>query len=377
MQNSIEPFRQAAAAIVARIGPTDAKAIELWADSPGLSGYWDGSKLVAITSGALSLDATFVFAEAMRLGASSIEVVVLEGRRSQLHLDTARLLASAFASQLDCFEIEAQVSLATAPESVLVCEPGQFLAVAEGLSGNSPPRVEAPEGFVGDLALRFGEPFLEHLGLAFAKFDSSSGCWMPGVSAAENELIDLSMGDRDLGMVLRSTRNVIDSRRRNDAFGRFRNSLLSRWLGERMMAEPWVVGASSLRRLDVYRDGYLGANPFSDLSRTGGGFWGVSEDFNDFLIAEIPDGDNPLLLGVAGTIDLGVVVRTAEVAANLRTSYPGLKSAVVLGGESYFAPYLVKWSSRLRAKGAVVVLASSWRDSANLEVIENGLQRAD
>ncbi len=377
MQNSVEPFSQAVAAIVARIGLKDAKAIEHWIAEPGIMGYWDGSRLLAITSGALALDATFLLAEAMRLGASSIEVVVIEGRRSRLHLDRARLLAGAFASQLGSFEIDVQVSLATSPESVLACEASDFLAVVEGFNDRSQPSVEVPDGFGRDLALRFGEPFLEHLGLAFAKFDAPSGRWMPGVSAAENELLDLSMGERDLGAVLRSTRTVIDSRRHHDSFGRFRNSLLSRWLGERLMAEPQVVGASGLSRLDVYRDGYLGANPFSDLSRTGGGFWGVSDDFNDFLLAEMSEGGNPLLLGVAGTLDLGVVVRTAEVAANLGTRHRGLRSAVVLGGESYFAPHLLKWSSRLRTKGAVVVLASSWRDSVNLEVIENGLQRAD
>ena len=372
MQKSIEPFSQAAAALAMRIGPKDATTVQLGSHQAGLVSYWDGSRLFAVVSPSVDLDATRIVTAALSLGARNVEVIVVGASRSREGASRAELLGGALALQLSCFAFDTSVAIARSIKDVVAVTPAESLVVTPFVAGDLPVEMDVPSELRASAVLRFGEWYLEHLGLPFAKLDTQSGLWMPGVSSPENELLSLSMGEVAPEALALSARKVIASRRAKDAFGRFRSSLLSRWLGERLYNEPEAIGARAMMRVDVYRQGHLGVNPFSDLARTSGGFWGASQEYNDFLLAEMGDG-TLVLLGVAGTLDPGVVVRTAEVTCQLRQRYAELRSAVVLGADGQYASHLVNLSDHLQLPSTVLVIASSWRDSPKLEVVGDGL----
>ena len=349
-----EAFDTVAAAIVAARGADDARKVVVAPGRAGFAVYAGASGLHAVLSPAQPLDATGLLLHALRAGAERIRVSVLALASGARLRSQAEALAGVLAFQLSCFSLESSVELVlSATESVPV-EARPTLEARIGTPELGALEVAMPHREA--LVSRYGLTFLEHLGIPYAKVQDGPLRLRPGVSEAENELLEAAdPALQRLASTLEHVRATIQEKRTSGGYGPIAVELRSRWLASELLSQPEVLEAESLERVDVVRFGALGAFPFGDLAPIKGGFWGTTRDAEDFLLAANRKG--AVLWGIAASMDPGVVVRAAEVAATLEPRMPGIEVALAVSTRGIAVPYLKEMAALAKGGAKVVVLS--------------------
>ncbi|MDA8262437.1 MAG: hypothetical protein M0Z47_06360 [Actinomycetota bacterium] len=349
-----EAFDRVAAAIVAARGADDARKLVVAPGRAGFAMFTSGSVLHAVLSPAQPLDATGLLLHAVRAGAERISVSVLALQTGARLRSQAEALAGVLAHQLSCFNLDTTVELVpSASESI----PAEARPTLEARVG--PPDLAGPEDawlHREDLVSRYGQMFLEHMGIPYAKVEGEPPRLRPGVSEAENELLEAAdPRSEHLNATLERVRTTIQEKRTSGGYDPIAVELRSRWLAAELLSQPEVLGAESVERVDVVRFGARGVYPFGDMSPVRGGFWGTTRDAEDFLLARA--GDRAVLWGVAASMDPAAVVRAAEVAATLSPRVPGVEVALAISTRGLAIPYLSELAALARHGAGVVVLS--------------------
>ena len=366
-----DSFGQTASAMASLVAGHTVAKVERGSQSTTSAVYGAGTRRIFVLSPTLALDATRVLLLSLAESADRVDVVVLSGHRARRHLARAELFARVIASQLSRFELEWTVFLATSATELKVVEPKMTLDVAV-VSTVLNLEHDLSVVHAASVTSRFGETFLEYKGLPYAKLDSQTNSLGAGVSFAENEFLELHRSDADLNRRLDSIRSTIDIQKTTYIYSSIATSLKSRAMGEELLSRPELIGATTLKRVDVFRSGFRGSDPFSDLAVHRGGFWGIAKDFGDFLLAEFPSGE-VVLLGVAAGLAPGIVAQTQEVSWHLSSQIQGLKSGLVVGPKTREIPYLLDLASRAKALNHVFVATSSPDGELSVEVVNNGI----
>ncbi|MDA8116413.1 MAG: hypothetical protein M0000_03310 [Actinomycetota bacterium] len=364
-----EAFDRVAAAIVAARGADGAQKVPVAPGRDGYAVFTSASGLYAVLSASQPLDATGILLHAIRSGAKRANVSVLALQQGSRLRAQAETLAGVLAYQLSCFNLDFSVELVLSSSESIAVSPAPSLEVGIGVPVDRGVDLALTHG--GVLVSRYGETFLEHMGIPYAKVEGEPPRLRPGVSEAENELLEAAdPASARLGETLEQVRGVIHEKRTGGGFGPLSVELRSRWLAEQLLAQPDVLGAESLERVDIVRFGVRGAYPFGDMSPTKSGFWGTSRDVEDFLLAR--GNGRYVLWGVAAAMDPGVVLRAAEVAATLESELPGLSLGVAVSTKGLAIPYLTDLAGLARGGAAVVALSEPASGSLIAEVVRNG-----
>ncbi len=364
-----EAFDRVAAAIVTARGGDGARKVAVAPGRDGYAVFANASGLHAVLSATQPLDATGILMHAVRSRATRADVSVLALQPGSRLRAQAEALAGVLAHQLSCFNLDYSVELVLSSSESIPVSSASGLQATIGLP--TPRGVDPAWTNGGAPVSRYGETFLEYLGIPFAKLEGQPPRVRPGVSEAENELLEAAdPASERLGSTLEEVRAVIHQERARGGFGPIAAGLRSRWLAERLLSQPEVLGAGSLQLVDVVRFGARGVYPFGDMTRTKGGFWGMSRDAEDFLLAR--GNGRAVLWGVAASMDPGVVVRAAEVAATLRTAEPDLGLGLAISTKGLAIPYLADLTGLVRGGADMVVVSEPGAAALVAEVVRNG-----
>lgn len=317
------------------------------------------------------LDATSLLVRALRFGITEIVVVVAAiGLPSASLTKKSRLLSFALFDQLSQTSLCSSVYIANSLDSIERIDNTEVTLLASEDPTMYAGRV--PSDFGADLTWRFGELYLEYLGIPYAKIEVDTGELKIGVSEPESEILGMTHAHVDAGRKLASLKAQIQLERNSSHFGSVATSLKSRWLASVVVADPGCMGANAAHRLDVYREDFIGIPPFSDLANYRGGFWGLNRDYSDLVLVKNDDNSDKLV-GVCGTLDLGCVARTIEVWKKFRTNMNNFTLTFVVPEELARLAIFQELVECVVDDVEVLSVRGSWTESLCLEVVTDGL----
>lgn len=322
-----------------------------------------------------ALDATTLLVVAVRECVKKVVVLVLirdayDTSIESLAYQRATRLANVIYNQLSNASFELEIYVASRLDNI---EKFQFMSQVLLVSPRGDSSFSCvPDKFQTDLRWRFGNLYLEHLGIPYAKIDQNLNIMQAGVSEAEAEYLSMTAIGSDIENVLGKIKVEIASKRMESKFGPIARSLKSRWLAGMLGAEPELIAAQEVVEVDVFRPSYVGIDPFSNLILDKGGFWGSKGDYCDFIQVAHLDGST-ILFGVCVSIDLACVTKTLEVVNMCKANVPDLQMGLVVTAPlmkiSAFKEILASIGVRIR----IMLANEDLHNGLSLEVVTNGL----